>query len=206
MTLTTPCPAYPPLKGHNVIVMIGNLKKTRLLFVRSCTHPAPSARTCAACRRPCWGAALCNACVFGVSGRSRQAAGLVGIVLTSVICVCLSGTRQHHGRETDTLQRVTELKPGTLCLEGGGEGRRSAAVSYRPHTCTHSTVKALEPIHTHTHTGKQTHTHTHSKSTTGRPGSVIFTIGLFISHYQVMSGNFISNQSAAMIYLFRLSW
>lgn len=65
---------------------------------------------------------LCNACVFGVSGRSRQAAGLVGIVLTSVICVCLSGTRQHHGRETDTLQRVTELKPGTLCLEGGRRG------------------------------------------------------------------------------------
>lgn len=89
-----------------------------------------------------------------MSGRSRHTAWLVGIVLTSVICVCLSGTRQHHGRETNTLQRVTELKP-TLYLKGGS---RSATI-YKPYTCTHRLrCRTTKYTHNDSPTGKYRHT------------------------------------------------
>lgn len=62
-------------------------------------------------------------------GEADARPGLVGIVLTSVICVCLSGTRQHHGRETDTLQSDWAEAYSSLSQEGGGGGGgRSAAV------------------------------------------------------------------------------
>lgn len=63
--------------------------------------------------------------MWAVGGGSTHTAGLVHIMLTSVICVCLSGTRQHHRRETDTLQRVTEPTPVS-------QGGRAGLLLYYP--------------------------------------------------------------------------
>lgn len=79
--------------------------------------------------------------LYEQDAREKQThAGLVGIVLTSVICVCLSGTRQHHRREADTLPRGTALKP-ILYLKGGGE-----QVYYGEARFGYFTMGSLSPI------------------------------------------------------------
>lgn len=130
-----------------------------------------------------------------VSGRNKQAVGLVGNVLTSVICVCLSGTRQRQerwSRESDWAEAYS-LSMGW---------NRSAAVLYRLRTCTYRL---------HCRTKKYTQWLTHQEvAHTPNPqwwGQVqLFHDGLFTSHYQVISENFISSQSTKMIYLYRVPW
>lgn len=69
----------------------------------------------------------------------REAAGLVGNVLTSVICVCLSGTRQHH-RERHTHSPESDRSWSPLCISR--RRRRRDVVGwgrlYRPHTYTYA--------------------------------------------------------------------
>lgn len=112
-------------------------------------------------------------------GSSRRTAALVGNVLTSVICVCLSGTRQRHGRERHALQRATGAGAHSLSGGGGRGGLLKVCCCYPDFIPTH--------MHMHTHI-LQTH-------------GWVQLFQLFISYYQVISGNFISNQSAAVIYL-----
>lgn len=93
-----------------------------------------------------WGALL----IWAVREKDTHAAGPDHISLTSVICACLSGTRQHHRRETDTLQR--EIEPTPLYLKGGVQ-----VCCCIIQTCTYSVGCAGEPRNTHTHTRKLIH-------------------------------------------------
>lgn len=134
--------------------------------------------------------------------REKQAGGRARWYRVDICHMCLFIRNKAAPRERDRYSPESDLAEAWYSLSWGREeGRRSAAALYRSYTCTYSTVKALEPIHTQ----REIDTHT-LKIHDWEAKFGYFRDGLFISHYQVMSGNFISNQSAAMIYLFRLSW
>lgn len=99
----------------------------------------------------------------------REAAGLVGNVLTSVICVCLSGTRQHH-RERDTHSPESDRSWSPLCISG--RRRRRDVGGGGGYT-------VLIPTHMHWHAHREIHTS--SESMTARLGSVISTLYLLLS-------------------------
>ena len=138
--------------------------------------------------------------VWGV--REKQAGGRARWYRVDICHMCLFIRNKAAPWERDRYSPESDWAEAWYSLSRGREeGRRSAAALYRSYTCTYSTVKALEPIHTQ----REIDTHT-LKIHYWEARFGYFRDGLFISHYQVMSGNFISNQSAVMIYLFRLSW
>lgn len=106
--------------------------------------------------------------------REKQAGGRARWYRVDICHMCLFIRNKAAPRERDRYSPESDLAEAWYSLSRGREeGRRSAAALYRSYTCTYSTVKALEPIHTQ----REIDTHTHSKSTTGRPSSVIFAMG-----------------------------
>lgn len=184
--------------------MIAKLKKTRLLFVQS-VFPASTLRRLRGLTLHVDGRAeeLCSAtpACSGCQGEAgRRQGSLISCWHLSYVFVyqeqgSTTGERQILSREWLSWSLVLSVS-----REGGGEEVCCCIIQI-----LYLHIQYSKGFRANTHTEGNRHTHT-LKIHDWEAKFGYFRDGLFISHYQVMSGNFISNQSAAMIYLFRLSW